>query len=303
MIFIMHKGGVMTLKHMNIFVRVYQNQSITKAAQELHMVQPAVSIAIKELEKYYGIQLFDRISRHIYPTEHGKRFYQYALHIVSLFDEMETQIKDWDNLGEFRVGSSITIGTSFLPLKIREFRKLYPSIKVSAHIKNSETIIQYILDNQLDIALVEGSISNPQIVQQPFLSDHLCLIAASDHPLSARQSVTTAELEPYDFLLREPGSAGRNMIAGIFAGHNLNIRLIWESASTQALVCGVKNGLGLSVLPYMLIRDELSKGTIRSITISDADLSREYYIIYHKNKYLSRSAKDFIRLCQNLSGE
>ena len=101
------------------------------------MVQPAVSIAIKELEKYYGIQLFDRISRHIYPTEHGKRFYQYALHIVSLFDEMETQIKDWDNLGEFRVGSSITIGTSFLPLKIREFHRLYPSIKVSAHIKKT----------------------------------------------------------------------------------------------------------------------------------------------------------------------
>ena len=99
MIFNMYKGGVMTLKHMNIFVRVYQNQSITKAAQELHMVQPAVSIAIKELEKYYGIQLFDRISRHIYPTEHGKRFYQYALHIVSLFDEMETQIK---RLGQSR---------------------------------------------------------------------------------------------------------------------------------------------------------------------------------------------------------
>lgn len=299
MIFNMNKGDAMTLKHMRIFVKVYQNQSITKAAQELHTVQPAVSIAVKELENYYGIPLFDRISRHIYPTEHGKRFYQYALHIVSLFEEMETQIRDWDKLGEFRVGSSITIGTSFLPLRIKEFRGLYPSIHISAHIKNSESIIQYILDNQLDIALVEGSVTHPQIAQEPFLSDHLCLIAAPDHPLAAKDSVTTKELENYDFLLREPGSAGRNMIAGIFAGQNLHIRLIWESTSTQALICGVQNGLGLSVLPYLLVKEELAKGSICNITISDADLSRKYYIIYHKNKYLTRSALDFINLCHH----
>lgn len=111
----------MTLRHMKIFVSVYQNNGITRASEELHLAQPSVSLAIRELEDYYGIRLFDRISRRLYVTEQGKMFYDYALHIVSLFDEMELGIRNWEHMGTLRIGSSITIGNFLLPGLIKKF--------------------------------------------------------------------------------------------------------------------------------------------------------------------------------------
>ena len=105
----------MTLRHLHIFVSVYEHKSITKAANTLHIAQPSVSLAIKELGEYYGVQLFDRIGRGITPTEAAKHLYGYAIHIVSLFNEMEQHIKNWDNIGTLRIGASITIGTHILP--------------------------------------------------------------------------------------------------------------------------------------------------------------------------------------------
>ena len=101
----------MTLRHLHIFVSVYEHKSITKAANTLHIAQPSVSLAIKELGEYYGVQLFDRIGRGITPTEAAKHLYGYAIHIVSLFNEIEQHIKNWDNIGTLRIGASITIGT------------------------------------------------------------------------------------------------------------------------------------------------------------------------------------------------
>ena len=101
----------MTLRHMKIFVAVNQQKSITRASNSLHLAQPSVSLAIKELEEYYHIRLFDRLSRRIYPTENGYRFYEYALHIVSLFSEMENKIPAWDANAPLHIGSSITLGT------------------------------------------------------------------------------------------------------------------------------------------------------------------------------------------------
>ena len=123
------KGGIfMTLRHMKIFVSVYQNNGITRASEELHLAQPSVSLAIRELEDYYGIRLFDRISRRLYVTEQGRMFYDYALHIVSLFDEMELGIRNWEHMGTLRIGSSITIGNFLLPGLVKKFTTTHPKM-------------------------------------------------------------------------------------------------------------------------------------------------------------------------------
>ena len=137
----------MTLRHMRIFIAVFQKSSITKAAQELHLAQPSVSLAIRELEDYYGVRLFERIGRHIYPTEAGKEFYSYAVHIVSLFEEMEKKIRNWDTLGILRIGSSITIGTRILPSLIARCQTAFPDLRVEAVVNNSTEIEKKILNN------------------------------------------------------------------------------------------------------------------------------------------------------------
>ena len=127
----------MTLRHIRIFVTVYQQNSVTKAAHELHLAQPSVSLAIRELEGYYGSHLFERIGRHIAPTESGDAFYRYALHIISLFDDMEKKMRNWDTFGTLRVGASITIGTHILPTLIRAYEEVSPDFTIEALVNKS----------------------------------------------------------------------------------------------------------------------------------------------------------------------
>ena len=200
----------MTLRHMKIFVSVYQNNGITRASEELHLAQPSVSLAIRELEDYYGIRLFDRISRRLYVTEQGKMFYDYALHIVSLFDEMELGIRNWEHMGTLRIGSSITIGNFLLPGLIKKFTTAHPNMNVKASVHNSSYIEESILNNRIDFALIEGIPESPQIIRDPFMNDRLCLICGTSHPLASRSTVLLSELEQHNFILREPGSGGRD---------------------------------------------------------------------------------------------
>ena len=198
----------MTLRHMKIFVAVYQQKSITLASNSLHLAQPSVSLAIKELEEYYHIRLFDRLSRRIYPTENGHRFYEYALHIVSLFSEMENKIPAWDANAPLHIGSSITLGTCLLPSLVKAYQEQHSEIKIYVTVKNTGTIEQAVVDNQLDFALVEGTVTHPEIISEVFSADTLCMVAAPGHPLAANRTVTLADAASCPLLLREPGSAG-----------------------------------------------------------------------------------------------
>ena len=168
----------MTLRHMKIYVCVFRHSSITRAAEELHLAQPSVSLSVKELEEYYGVRLFERIGRRIYPTECGKQFYEYALHIVSLFDEMEQKIRNWDTLGTLRIGASITIGTHILPSLIRRYQPLYPDLRVEVSVRQSAYIEQSILDSSIDIGLIENTPEDPDLKCIPFMEDSLCAIAS-----------------------------------------------------------------------------------------------------------------------------
>ena len=115
-------GKILTLRHMKIFTTVYRCGSVTRAAQELHLAQPSLSVAIRELEEHYGVRLFERTGRAISPTQAAGALYGYASHIVSLFDDMEKQMRNWDTLGVLRLGASVTIGTHILPDLIRRYQ-------------------------------------------------------------------------------------------------------------------------------------------------------------------------------------
>lgn len=288
----------MTLRHMRIFVAVCEYSSITLAAQKLYLAQPAVSLAIRELEDNYGIQLFDRISRRLYITEAGKRFLSYATHMISLFDEMETEIKNWDSFGTLKIGTSITIGTYLISYYLKEFSKQFPDVEVSVVIDNSEKIEAKILSNELDFGLIEGIVHSPFIVSQEFKDDHLVFICSPNHPFAQRKTVSLDELETEAFLLRESGSGTREIVDSLFTSYGVSISPIWESISTRAIINGVAEEIGVSILPQLLVQRELEEGFICSVPIQDAELSRKFHVIYHKNKYLTKSAHSFISICK-----
>lgn len=288
----------MTLRHLKIFVAVCQTGSVTAAGEKLYIAQPSISLAISELENYYGIKLFDRISKRLYITEGGKNFLQYANHILKLFDEMETEVKNFDTHGIIRIGASITIGTYLLPQYIKSFKEIYPEMEVQAIINNSDTIEQSILNNNIDIALIEGQIHSSYIRTHQFKKDKLVLICGLNHQLSNYDELHINDIKNESFLLREKGSAGREICDNIFATNGIDLNITWESSSTQAIIKAVSLGLGLSVLPYLLVKDSIERNEIKALNLKDISFDRYFSIIYHKNKFLTKSAKTFIDLCK-----
>ena len=287
----------MTLRHMKIFVSVFQYSNITKAAEKLHLAQPSVSFAVKELEDYYGIRLFERIGRRIFPTECAKEFYGYALHIVSMFEEMETKIRNWDTLGTIRIGASITIGTHILPPLLKQYQSRYPHLRTEVTVNQSAAIERHILDNTIDIGLIETQPEHPDVLSVPFMEDELQAIVGLHHPLAQSGSITLRQLADYPLLMREKGSAGREILDASFALLQISIRPLWESSSTQAIVHGVAEGLGVAVLPYLLVKKDIEEHIVASIPLLHP-LKRSLYIIFHKSKYLTENMQAFMRLCQ-----
>jgi DNA-binding transcriptional LysR family regulator len=287
----------MTLRHLKILVAVCETGKATAAGEKLYIAQPSISLAISELEDYYGIKLFDRIAKRLHITEAGKNFLQYATHIVGLFEKMEKEIKNFDAMGIIRIGASITIGNYLLPQYITQFKQTHPQMDVKVIIDNSEKIQQHVLFNQIDIGLIEGVVHSSYITQHKFRDDELVMICGNDHPFASRKNIEILKLQCESFILRETGSAGREIFDSTMTTYGLQISPAWESTSTQAIVRAVQANLGISVLPYLLVKDSLDRKEISLFQINGVRFQRSFSVIHHQNKFLTESARDFIALC------
>ena len=290
----------MTIRHMIIFRTVCENgYNSTKAAEVLHMTQPAVSLAIKELEQYYGVHLFDRIGRRLQITDAGQHFLQYAIHISDLFSDMETRLRDWDSKGVLRIGASITIGSQFLPNYVKAFSELCPELDVRVTVEQSERLEQKILANELDCALIEGIAHDPNIVSEAYMVDHLSVICGTDIGWTQGQVISIEDFQRQRFLLREKGSGTREVFNRVVEQAGIHITPVWEAMSTTALVNAAINGLGIAVLPHRMILPALRQGLICTVKVEGLSFSRNFHIIHHKDKFLTTSAKRFITLCRD----
>lgn len=290
----------MTIRHLRIFLAVCGTGfNTTKAAGRLHMTQPAVSLAIKELEQYYGVTLFDRIGRRLQISESGKRFQEYASHIVSMFDDMEKGMHNWDSCGVLRVGASITIGSQFLPNYVRAFYSRYPGTEIKVVVSPSEQLEQKILSNELDFALIEGVCHVPAFICEEYMEDRLTVICPAKSDFHPGQEMSVEEFRRQKFLLREPRSGTREVFDQVIEQAGFSISPIWEAMSTTALVNGVINGLGVAVLPYRMVVGPIKLGLVNAVRVKGLDFHRKFHIIYHREKFLTSSAKAFLDLCRN----
>ncbi len=290
----------MTLRHMKIFCTICNTDfNTTKTAEALNMTQPAVSLAIKELEKYYGITLFDRIGRRLHITPAGQSFLEYATRICAQFEDMEREMKDWDSHGLLRVGASITIGSQFLPNYVKAFNHRFPNTEVQVLVAPSEKLEHLLLENKLDFALIEGLSHNPSMHIEEYMEDHLSIIASPNDGFVQGEEISLEKFKKQKFLLREKGSGTREIFDQETNQIGFSANPIWEATSTTALVNATINGLGIAILPYRMIQSPLEKGLIVTIKVTGLEFKRKFYIINHKDKYLTASARAFIDLCQN----
>lgn len=288
----------MTLKHLRIFVNVYREGSVTGAAGKLGMAQPAVSLAIRELEKHYETKLFEKSGRGIRPTEAAQHLYGSAARLVSLEQEIDRDMKNWNTGGKLRIGSSISIGSCVLPQLLIRFSKKYPDLDVHVKINSSDIIEADILENELDFALIEGRIHSDRIRSEVFMDDELIPVCSRFHPLAGATDVEIDRLRGEPFLMREKNSGTRELAESNFAVKGLYISPVWESTSTAALINAVSVGLGISVLPKRMLEKQLRLHQIGSFSIRGMDLGRPYYLICHENKFISPVMEDFFRMAR-----
>lgn len=290
----------MTIRHLNIFLAICRcGCNTTRAAETLHMAQPAVSLALKELEQYYGVTLFDRLGRRLWITEAGKRLENYAAHITSLFDDMEMGMRNWDSFGILRVGASITIGSQFLPNYVKAFQERCPGIQVRALIAPADQLEQKLLGNELDFALVEGVSHMPDFHSEEYMEDRLTVVCPADGRFKQGQLISQETFRAQKFLLRERGSGTREVFERVIEAAGFSVDPIWEAMSTTALVNAVINGLGISVLPQRMLAGPLKRGLVVCVRVEGLDFKRKFYLVYHKEKYLTASARAFMELCRS----
>lgn len=293
----------MTIRHMQIFTEVFSTMKITQAAENLHMTQPAVSRAVQELERHYGTRLFERTNRRLSPTQAGRVLYGEAQQILEMFRRMEQSLSGRDAGGVLRVGGGVTFGSAVLPLLAERFRAQCPGTALRVTVTNAGQLQKMLCENTLDLALVEGSTSDPSLRSIPFIRHRFTVLVPPEHPLLAKKDVRLQDLTQCPLLLREPGSAGRSYLDSVFQAAGFEVLPLWESVSTQAILEAVSRGIGISVLPQALAAEALAAGRVASVSLCDTVLERPTSLALHKDKFLSPSLKAFLALCEALQKE
>jgi LysR family transcriptional regulator, transcriptional activator of the cysJI operon len=292
----------LTLRHFMIFVTVCDTMNMTAAAAELYMSQSAVSQAIAELEKYYDVRLFERLSRKLYRTQAGDKLLSYARHIISMNAEVEKSMKSLRTNGLIRIGASVTVGAYVLPKLVSDYNRQNTQTEIEVCEDNTEKVANMILYDKIDIGLVEGEVSSPDIISRPFMDDKLVLICGATHRFSGVASVELSELEEEGFIIREKGSGTRKTFEDMMQAHQVKWKAIWTCNNADTIKMAVAEGIGISVISNMAIQNEIASGILCKTEVNGIRFNRKFKIIYHKNKYLTPPLSEFIALCMKATG-
>lgn len=284
----------MTLRHFKIFVSVCDTMNMTSAAEQLFMSQSAVSQAIAELEKHYDVKLFERLSRKLYLTQAGQKLLSYARYIIRMNEVVENDMKTLHQNGSIRIGASVTVGAHVLPGLVSHFKKMNPQTNVEVIEDNTANIENLILQDKIDMGLVEGETSSPDILCRAFMDDELVLICSPVHRFAAHTVIEPKELEKEDFIIRERGSGTRKTFEDKMNENQLSWKVAWTCNNADTIKMAVSEGLGVSIISKRAVVNEVTSGLLCLKYVNGISFKRQFKVIYHKNKYLTEIMSQFI---------
>ena len=297
-----HTSTELNFHQLRIFYTVARCKSFSRAAEALTISQPAVSIQVHELEKALGIDLFHRRARGLPLTEVGETVYDYAHRIFSLSSEMQEAIQDIQGLktGHLTLGASTTPGEYILPVAIGRFRRQYPAIRVELKISNTRTIVNQVLQRELDLGMIGSRPVNggEDLEMSTYVTDEIVLVTGPDHPLAKRRRVPLAEVMEEGLVTREEGSATRQTAEDCFAHLGMQPRISIELGSNQAVKLAAHAGLGVGIISRYGIGAEVKAGLLQVLEVDGWRCTRPLTLVYLKEKRLSPAQRAFLQLLQ-----
>jgi len=289
-------------RRLQVFHTVARLLSFTKAAEALHMTQPAVTFQVRQLEEQFNTRLFDRTHNRISLTEAGKRVYEYAHRIFDLYSEMDNAIREMtgDVSGVLMIGASTTIAEYMLPALLGDFKKKYPDVNVQLKVSNSDGIVHMVENNVIDLGVVESPVMNKNLVVDVCRIDQLVAVVSPQHPLAENESVRLEALLEYPYICREEGSGTREVIEDYMNEmgiHESQIHLSMELGSPESIKGAVEAGMGVSIVSFATVQKELKLGTLVVLTL-EPSLDRPFSFVHQKQKFRHRAMDELLEFAR-----
>lgn len=290
----------MELRTIDTFLKVASTQNLSKAAEQLGYTQSAVTIQIQKLEKELGIELFERIGKHIYLTDKGKDFIFYANKIMQdaesalAFSKEETSPK-----GKLRIGGVESICTGLLPDLLIEFHKICPNVEVIIKSGASSALLEMAASNEIDLIFtMDHKIYKKEWVCAIEKQEDIIFVTLAKNKKDTKETVPIEELIKEPFILTETGAAYRYELEQMLAEMNLQIQPILEIGNTETIINLLKRGMGYSYLPKFTVYNELKSGVLTQVKTNLVDVKMSHQLIYYKNKWITKQMEVFINLTQ-----
>ncbi len=279
----------MSDRRLQVFHTVAGVLSFTRAAEALHMTQPAVTHQIRQLEEELNARLFDRSNNSISLTDAGAQVLVYADRIISLYGEMSESVKELtgDKAGLITLGASTTIAEYMLPGLLGDFRRHFPEVQITLRVANTDAIVALVADNTIDLGVVEGEVDNQLLRVERCQEDELQVIMPPGHPLSSSKSIEPMALSSYPFIHREDGSGTRSVVERYLSAHGVDEHTLnrpFELGSTEAIKGAVQAGMGITIVSRATFSRELALGLLEARPLSPR-LERTLYFVRQRQKF------------------
>lgn len=288
----------MDLHRLEVFCKVVELKSFTKAAEAVLLSQPTVSEHIRSLEESLNQRLVDRLGREVLPTQAGQLLYKYAQKLLRLRQEAVQALQSYSGalVGHLYVGASTIPGTYILPRIIGAFKHENPGITITLNIGNSRKIADGVIAGDTEFGIVGARWSDPSLEWRELFDDELVLVVLPQHPLTSEGAIDPVHLEGLPFIIRERDSGTRRVTTQLLESHlDLNrLAVVAEMGSTEAIRQAIKAGIGVGILSRMAVEDDLACGALATVPLRGIHLSRPFYLARRKNRNPSPICAQFL---------
>ncbi|MHB1405557.1 MAG: LysR family transcriptional regulator [Desulfitobacteriaceae bacterium] len=271
----------MIVESLKVFITVVDKKNFSRAADELFISQPSVSLHIRNLENEFNAKLLNRSPKQVEPTESGRILYEQAKQILLLYNKAKEEIDQLRNIvkGSLKIGASFTIGEYFLPRLMAEYAAQYPYVDIEVIIANTEEVIQALRTNQLHIGLVEGKVPYTDLQIDKFMEDEMILVVPPKHSLARHEEVEPEHLHDQVWILREHGSGTRMFSDYVREDYKLRVKRSFVFSSSQGVKEAVAAGLGIALVSRLIVQRELASGELVGLRIKGPRIIRRFVII------------------------
>lgn len=289
-----------TFRQLKVFESAARHLSYTRAAEELHLSQPAISMQIKQLEESVGLPLFEQIGKKMHLTSAGREMYTYSQSIGNLLDEAEIVLEELKGVSRGKLAISVaTTASHFATRLLAAFSQRYEEVTISLDITNRASLRDQLEANQPDLVIMGQPPEGVEVESEAFMDNPLVMIAPANHPLAKEKNLPLKRFEDEHFVVRESGSGTRSSIQRFFDEHGVSFHTGIEMSSNEAIKQAVEAGLGLGIVSIHTLELELQTGILVMLDVEDFPIMRNWHIVQRSGKRLSPVAQMFKQFVLN----